>query len=209
MRFHKLALAGAALLVAAACSTEQQAPVTRSLSPSRRAPGSAVYGRRMLAPPLAGETGTGDTVTVVERAMAIESDIARSAVIGPKGGSIAIPEIGATLIVPANAVSTNTNFTMTALAGVQVAFEFEPHGAVFAQPLRVEQTTTGLVFPAGEEPSAGYFTDRSDLVNDLVVGKFKEKRRGKHDKVAAKLTFEVDHFSGYALATGRSSITTR
>jgi hypothetical protein len=182
---------------AAACSADSAAPV---------APGpSGPSFKKMHVPPPPGVDGPGDTVTVAHRETPLDVDVTRSAVIGAKGGTLEIPEAGARLVVPANAVSADVTFTMTALAGVQAAYEFGPHGTTFAQPVHLEQSTRGMLIPGDAPTSAGYFTDRADLDNEETVGSLRESRPGKADRVAAKLTFDIEHFSGYVVAYGRTT----
>ena len=197
MRVPQIIVA-AALLVggATACSSDRAAPV----GPEAAAPAF----KRMKVQPPPGITGADDTVTVTHRAHAIEADVAREAVIGPEGGSLEIREAGMRLVVPRGAVAEPTTFTAVALSGLQVAYEFGPHGLRFPVPLVLEQDTRGLVVPDGEVPQAGYFGQRGDLLDDSTVGVFTEARRGRHDRVAATFSFDIEHFSGYAVATGRS-----
>jgi hypothetical protein len=134
------------------------------------------------------------------------SQMTQSAVIGPAGGSVSIPN-GVRLIVPKGAVSTNVTFSVTRLPGTIVAYDFQPHGTTFAQPLTVQQPTLGTnlfkLDPATSIQGA-YFLGTS-LLNETTgtaaVAEF-EPTFVSADK--AWVTFTVNHFSGYIIATGRS-----
>jgi hypothetical protein len=150
-------------------------------------------------------TPEADTVRVAQRKRPLKGDHTESKVIGRKGGSISIPEAGLKVIVPKGAVSRPVAFSVTAISGKLVAYEFEPHGTRFAVPLRVEQKKDRLDLPAGGEPTAGYFSDRAELDDRSSVGVIEEERpvlelESAEGKV---LVFSVEHFSGYLVASGR------
>jgi hypothetical protein len=119
-------------------------------------------------------------------------DISNSKTIGSKGGKVEIKELGFVLTVPQGAVKSNTTFKVTAVAGNVVAFEFEPHGAVFDKPLTFSQN----LGPTSYRPSllqqlyGGYFADRSliDQVLNVVY--------------TIELIPDVKHFSGYMVSAG-------
>src|SRR5919199_1682567 len=92
--------------------------------------------------------------------------VVASATIGRAGGTLALEEAGLTLTVPPGAVRLPTTFTITALAGDLVAYEFGPHGWIFHKPLRVTQRLQGIDHGALQGPlalSAAYFPDRERL----------------------------------------------
>src|SRR4051794_36184215 len=66
------------------------------------------------------------SVPIVEREKPIR-EVTASKVIDSRGGTISLPEAGLTLIVPAGAVANATAFSVTAIEGSSVAYEFEPH----------------------------------------------------------------------------------
>jgi hypothetical protein len=144
-----------------------------------------------------------DTVTVATRLVPLEQALTASAVIGPAGGTLQLPEAGLRVIVPRNAVATDVTFTVKALPGAMLAYEFGPHGTVFNTPLRVEQDIKGVLLPADENVVAGYFPEQDDLLVDEVVGTINEKLPAQLDVAGAKVRFDVSHFSGYLIATGR------
>jgi hypothetical protein len=145
-----------------------------------------------------------DTVTVASRATPLAADQFASKVIGPEGGSLELPGAGLKLVVPANAVSSSVTFTVMALPGAMVAYEFGPHGTTFKVPLRVEQDLRGVVIPQGQSLLAGYFPDQSDLLVDDIVGTIDERLPAQLDATGSKVRFDVSHFSGYLVASGRT-----
>jgi hypothetical protein len=130
-----------------------------------------------------------------------------AATIGPEGGELTIPAAGLKLKVPAGAVAEPIQFTAVAIPGDIVAYVFGPHGTTFARPLTVKQSLRETeLFRAKHIPrnlEAGYFADwrQIDLLNDQVlVNEFLPARLDQH---GANITWEVEHFSGYMLSTGR------
>ena len=146
-------------------------------------------------------------VIVMNRHGSLGGDLTASAVIGPKGGELRLQSAGLRLIVPKGAVSVPTTFSVTAVAGSMVAYEFQPHGATFAVPLIIQQT----IFNSGPESAdpnlynfeAGHFASRADLDQTAEIGTVDEMLPTRLEKGKGKLTFSVTHFSGYLLASGR------
>ena len=127
--------------------------------------------------------------------------------IGPEGGELTIPAAGLKVRVPEGAVSEPIQFTAIAVPGDIVAYVFGPHGTTFAKPLTVKQSLreTALLRARSMPRSleAGYFAAwrQIDLRNDQVlVNEFLPVTLDVHGAV---ITFEVEHFSGYMLSTGR------
>jgi hypothetical protein len=131
--------------------------------------------------------------------------ITRSAVIGRKGGWVQIPETGFALYVPERAVKKEMTFTVTALPGKMVAYEFEPHGTTFSQPLYIVQNLDG-VDVSGKDMAkfeVGYFkssTQVNELDQSVTVNEFLPIFYEASHKV---LYAPITHFSGYMIATGR------
>ena len=141
--------------------------------------------------------------SVLKRKTALANDITVSAVITPeKGGTISIPTAGFTLTVPAGAVRTKTTFTVTAIKGNLVAYEFGPHGIKFLKSLQAKQdlrvTEWGLL---NLRPLvAGYFADRSALDLNGATALVSELLAGVISPLTQQFTFKIDHFSGYVVA---------
>lgn len=162
---------------------------------------------RAPAPPKPGKPAptTPETVTVATRRVPLPADILRWKMIDSKGGTLEIKEAGLRLVVPPNAVLVPTVFTVTALEGSQIAYEFGPAGSRFdSVPLRVEQDLKDIWLPDDNSAVAGYFSSRSQLSEDGTVSTLSEPliQTGK-DGTLTKIIFDVYHFSGYVLASGR------
>lgn len=152
-----------------------------------------------------------DTALVLRRLVPLDSNISLSAVIGPDGGSIKISAAGGKIDIPAGALSEPTTITMTALAGSDVAYEFQPHGLVFAQPVKVQQdlrSTWASVYPQLLGMAHGGYYDRSLDSSYVDPGKLfvilKEHELGYLETNATQLKFYIGHFSGYVVTCGRS-----
>ena len=97
---------------------------------------------------------------------------------------------------------------MTAVAGNQVAYEFEPHGIKFVTPLLITQSLAGTsAANAGSLQSnlyGGYFANVSDL-NPAAGTAVVSELLGVALNLSAKTaTFPVYHFSGYLVATSEN-----
>jgi hypothetical protein len=146
-------------------------------------------------------------VDVLQRATPLARDYTASAVIGRSGGTIAIPEAGFSIAFPSNAVKGQPVLvTVTAVAGANVAYLFEPHGLVFHNPPMITQDLRGTqVF---QDPvmrsflEGAYFPDPADLGSGTA--RVKETRPTVVDVNGWKMRFNVEHFSGYLASARRS-----
>ena len=139
----------------------------------------------------------------VTRNTALQQDISVSAVIGKAGGTISIPDAGLTLVVPPGAVTSNTKFTATALAGRLVAYEFEPHGTKFAVPLKFSQDLRKVsLLAALTSPlmDGAYFTDEGKLNQTLGLATVTELLPATVDLLQGRVSFPIKHFSGYLVS---------
>ena len=143
--------------------------------------------------------------TVLRRTTPLASDITARAVIGSEGGVIAIPEAGLRVVVPAGAVSMPTTFTATAVRGNAVAYEFEPHGLRFARPLQVTQQLDGTAWIGLPLLNfrAGYFADSRTLDTENALVQVTEVLPLSLDLLRLQARFDIQHFSGYVISTGR------
>lgn len=145
------------------------------------------------------------TSPVLRRTSPLGGDITVTARIGSEGGVLAIPSAGLRVVVPAGAVSVPTDFVATAVHGRAVAYEFQPHGVRFAKPLQVSQELRGtewfgvplLAF------RAGYFADRAQLDAENATVRLDEILPLSLDLLRLQARFNVGHFSGYVISTGR------
>jgi predicted small secreted protein len=147
-------------------------------------------------------------VDVLQRTTPLSRDYTASAVITRSGGTISIPEAGFSITFPSNSLrGTPTLITVTAMAGGDVAYRFEPHGLVFHNAPMITQDLRGTqVFQNPELRSAlegAYFPDDTYLGGDGTA-KIKETRPTVVDVNGWKMKFNVQHFSGYLAAAGRS-----
>lgn len=133
------------------------------------------------------------------------SETSASAVIGPKGGTVSIPN-GIRVVVPAGAVSSDVRFSVTRLPGIIVAYEFQPHGTTFAVPVKIEQPTggTSLLGLLGVQPTrtvrGAYFAEKSLLDQLLGTAVVSEFRPASISADRQWIRFDVDHFSGYMVS---------
>lgn len=156
-------------------------------------------------------------VKALERTTTLNKDVTRSAVIGKGGGSFGIEELGLSVSVPTGALDRDVTFTVTAKAGTIIAYEFGPAGSVFKLPLKVKQDlkyTTWYKVELPEAMEGAYFADDSQLdqkTGEATVNEFVKttltKSEDKKTKVTtySKVEMDVNHFSGYIIATGRNS----
>lgn len=185
-------LAVVALL--AACSADPNAIATTA--PTMQSP---VAAQALQIGPL--PIGTLTSMRPLTRRAPLRNDLTASAYIGPAGGTLRLPQAGFTLTVPAGAVASRTAFSVTALAGSDVAYEFEPHGTVFLRPLSAEQELRGTRSALIQSVlKAGYFADRSALSVTGVGMMVSEQISGALDPRQNAFTWPIRHFSGYIVA---------
>ena len=139
---------------------------------------------------------------VLTRKQELTKDITVTAVIGSNGGRLAIPAAGFELVVPRYAVKKSTRFTVTAIKGKLVAYEFGPHGTNFPRSLQAKQdlSVTDWNLLSLRPLTAGYFADRSDLNLQRATALVSEIIRGLTIPLTKQFNFPIDHFSGYVVA---------
>ena len=163
---------------------------------------SVTLDQRSVPPAREGLLGgvTSLLTSVLQRTLPLSRDYTASATIGSAGGTIRIPEAGFTLTVPAGAVSTPTVIRATALKGSSVAYRLEPHGLVFGNDPTITQdlSLTGAVARLLDTVyHGGYFTDESTLSSGAV--KVLETLSSSFDLLRLRMSFTIEHFSGYAV----------
>ena len=138
-------------------------------------------------------TAVDQSIEILTRAVPLANDISASKVIGKNGGWIISWEGGASLWVPPGALKKDVEITMTALAGDKVAFDFQPHGLRFHEPVRV-----GIVKGTGfsETSAFGVYYDGDAKSNPKFLEFFTVFDWDGFT------VLETTHFSGYALASG-------
>ncbi len=146
-------------------------------------------------------------VQLATRVAPIGDGVEASAWISPRGGVLLLPEAGLVMIFPRGAVDVSTRITARALPGEVVAYEFEPHGITFKQPVMLLQQFNGV---HGVDVSAGipsfsgaYFADASQIDQAARQAYANEFLPAAVDPARRLVSFSVHHFSGYMLASGR------
>lgn len=179
------ALVVGAFLLIAGCTDVPTVPSDSFVEPS--------YG--LLGDDLQDDDGlVGEEVSVLERSSPLESDEVVAKTIGYFGGIIELPEAGLTVDIPLGALRGRTEITVTAPAGDLVGYHFEPHGLEFRLPVTVAQDMTLTDLLDLEELTAAYFQGELEpTVTALeVLPLWLVRSLG---------IFEIDHFSGYVIAT--------
>ena len=195
MRLRSLGLAVITSTITAiavsGCAVDATAPSAPAAS---GAPAQTVLGT-LLSQPVA--------VTPLLRTTPLPTNVSASTVVGTLGGSVSIPSAGLNLVIPPLAVAPGTRITVTALAGSNVAYQFEPHGIRFAVPLVATQSLRGTQAQSGGLISplslfAGYFPDqtRPTSITELLDVNV--------SLLSQTSVFSIWHFSGYIIATGRA-----
>lgn len=155
-----------------------------------------------------------DTALVLKRLTPLDADVSVTAVIGASGGSINLLKAGGKIDIPAGALSAPTTITMTAKAGYNVAYEFEPHGLTFAEPVKIQQTIKGTwaeKYPTLLKGMHGSYYGQASLDSAWVdplklFAKIQENQIGYFDSNVAQIKFYVNHFSGYMVSCGFTSL---
>jgi ZU5 domain len=184
------AFALVAALLLAACGTETTAPA------------SIVH---TGGPPLL----LGDLplfVEVLQRTAPLPRTRTASATIDADGGTIAIPEAGFRIDFPAGAVSEPVEVSVTAPAGRNVAYEFQPHGLRFARSPVITQELRGTTVygnvAARARLEGAYSPSLLGLLGSLL--RISETRPTTVQVDTWQMRWNVEHFSGYVASARRS-----
>jgi len=175
----------ALLCIGSACTGAADAPVAPV---ETRGPSHGLVGGLLQLP-------------LLQRLVPLGQSYTATSTIGTAGGSIAIPRAGVTITFPAGAVAAPTSITVTALAGSNVAYEFEPHGLVFQNPpvitqeLGLTQLANNLLLAPSLE--GAYYASPAQLAGGSAV--VQEEIPASVDLLRLRLTFPIRHFSGYAV----------
>lgn len=201
-RFANLVGLGAVLLtmLATACGDAPTAPLASSSSQPRLSATVSATTSTALTP----AQGLLRTKPLAENVVVVKT-------LSSGGGGISVPGTDFQLQVPNGAFAGKSmTFTITAYAGNVVAYDFQPHGVVFLKPLKAVQQLghtnwKDFDLPAGFYPdwSGAYFA--SDAQVNLVTGAalINEFMPGGVNVGGATMTWDIPHFSGYMIATGR------
>ena len=147
------------------------------------------------------------TAGVLTRTTPLAADSTVSKTLGVLGGTITAPG-GLRVVVPRFALASTTTITVTALKGNIVAYEFGPHGTTFRVPLEMTQDLHGTSAEGNFGAAAseiGYFADRSELDYTTRQARISEFLPiGLRVAAGTVITYQVRHFSGYVIVTGRN-----
>ena len=197
---RRFGLVAASLALFSACSSEPTS------APARVASSVAAPSADLLGGLVGGVVNVVKSLTLVpglQRTSPLAVNITVSQTIGSSGGTLSIPAAGVTVVVPAGALSAPTLITMTARKGSLVAYDFAPHGVVFAKSLvftqKLNGTTASLLNAA--EIQLGYYADPSQL--NLLGGLVSELLGGSVNLLSWTYTGNINHFSGYMMGCGR------
>ena len=132
-----------------------------------------------------------------------QPELTRSITVGYEGGVLNIPETGLRLTIPRGAVRYATKITVKSVAGMTVAYDFEPHGIKFAVPLEFSQDLAGTNVTSGTQLSGGYFAATTQLLSWAGLAKVDEVLPAT--VVNGRVVFGISHFSGYMVSTGKAA----
>lgn len=191
-RLRRLALLALGAITLVSCGTEHPTLPQLASSPPAAPAGDLLTGVTSLL-----------DMNGLQRTTALAAPITVSKSIGPDGGTLAIPEAGVTVVVPRGALAATTKITMTARAGSLVAYDFAPHGIVFAKPLVFTQQLRGTNATLLNAPllQLGYYEDASLLTK--TGGLVSELLGGTVNTLTWTFTSSIPHFSGYMVSCGR------
>lgn len=141
----------------------------------------------------------GSPVRVLERSAPRHLREQASRVIGPEGGTIRLKGAGLSVFFPRGAVTQPTDITITAASGKLLGYEFQPHGLQFNVPVTVSQDLDVILRApvdgqGGPLLIAAYF--EGPLMSSVEAKEIRPFRL-----LGAVGLFEIEHFSGYVIAT--------
>lgn len=191
IRLVSAALIGAAAL-AAACADSPVAPRASALTPGA-APNLEVVNPAVYAAGL-------------KRDVPLAAPIVTSFTVDGNGGRFKLPA-GLTIDVAAATFRAPITLKVTALAGDMVAYEFEPHGLVFKKPLSMKQDMRGTNWASHDvsQFEIGYFSDTTAVSMKENRALIREFLRANIETQGQRIIWDVHHFSGYMVSTGRQS----
>ena len=140
-------------------------------------------------------------VGVIHRSTALATDVSWSFVAGPLGAVSLNPDVGLTVSVPAGALSTTQTITVTALAGSEVAYRFEPHLSFDRAVTLTQDLTSTDAATLSVLLGAHFDGDHLELINGLAV--VTETVPAVVSLLQHSASFDLAHFSGWIVASGR------
>ena len=190
-------------LVGGGCGDVVAPEPVQPVTISSDGPDALLGGLLGSVPIVGGLLGLNDTVVVLQRREPLPAPVTVRKSIGYWGGTITVPSTGLTVRVPVGAVSSTTEFTVTAPAGRAIAYEFGPHGKQFSKPLTFEQDLRVSTLTEWQlqhvKLQGGYFDD-GGLLTDLLRAVVQELLPALVSTSDMKVRFDIEHFSGYLVA---------
>jgi hypothetical protein len=88
-----------------------------------------------------------------------------------------------------------------------VAYKFQPHGLVFQRPVTLRQSLSGVSGYSYRDVITGaYFATDRLVLNEDGLAQITELIPAQTNLYAKTVTFQIEHFSGYIVASGRSLV---
>lgn len=202
---------GTGILVVGGCAFDQAAPT----APAAVAPAGTTI---TLTASLIDSLATLYKVPVIARLVPLLKNEEVKQTIGPAGGTITLPNSKTTITFAPGAVDKSTTITATAYAGLFVSYGFAPHGLKFKAPVTLTtDLTTTIAFLHPEwatTMSGGYTPDGQSNLDGTGGATVSEQnvatvKTGSGGTTLTSASFNIPHFSGYILAGGRSSSTSK
>ncbi|HYC49821.1 MAG TPA: hypothetical protein VEB19_01805 [Gemmatimonadaceae bacterium] len=201
-----LGLAVAATVFTTACAESATAPAAAPLRADTTATSSHLLGG-LLGGVIGTVTNTLNSLLAspVKRNTPLAQDVSWTFVARPGGAVSSNSSVGLTIVVPPGAVDQYQTITVTALKGSAIAYRFEPHmefdrKVVLTQDLR--GTSAGGLLNLTALKGAHFEGDQPDYLNGQI--KVTEVVPALLSWLTKTVTFGVDHFSGWIVASGYS-----
>lgn len=187
----------AALSLAAACNSDTLTAPKASADLSSYA---------SIKTPIGGVLKMVYPMETLTRDVPLAKPISKTFTFDRRGGTMEMKELGLRVDIPGDAIpSTTLTITVTALAGADIAYDFQPHGTVFRKPIAFNQELRGTSWDRSGFKGTilgGYFESTSQLgpngvalLDELFSVRVDDKRA----------SFDIKHFSGYMVSSGRSA----
>ena len=145
-------------------------------------------------------------VAPLDRTTPLAEPISWSFTVGANGATSTNAASGLTIAVPRGALSSTVTITVTALPGSAVAYRFEPHGLTFSRGVILTQNLAGTsagVLSGLLLQGAHFPGDAPEITNGLAL--VTETVNAHVNLLSNTVSFPIQHFSGWIVATGRSS----
>jgi len=169
-------------------------------SPTAQLQASSVKDQQLLGELLG--TVTGLLVPPLKRTTPLADDVVWTFVAGPGGAVSRNSAVGLTVTVPAGALETTTTIRVTAVAGSAVAYAFEPH-LEFARGVTLSQSLSGTNAGLLTLYSGAHFDGDRPTFTSGGLAIVDELVPALGSLLTRTVSFKVDHFSGWIVASGR------